>query len=285
MNNKTNIHFLTISAILLALPYTAQALPLLPVPLTLGDISGSYTLSSWDYNCQCYQSDYQTFTGPIAHSNTLPLGPVIGSFTVTTSPTPTINGTATLIGGVANVFGGEYPLQEGASMYTAMNYSFEITGPTATASVLVNAQGGMSITSLIPNTNATAAVTLQIYDVSNGPATVNEIHQVGPSSGSSDSFTIARDYTFSTNTLYHVDMMASLSGAVYGSNTLSLSAFIDPSFTIDGPNAGDYGIFFSDGFGPSPVPIPAALPLFTTGLGALGLLGWRRKQKSAALTA
>jgi hypothetical protein len=30
------------------------------------------------------------------------------------------------------------------------------------------------------------------------------------------------------------------------------------------------------------VPLPAALPLFATGLGALGLLGWRRKRKQAA---
>jgi hypothetical protein len=29
-------------------------------------------------------------------------------------------------------------------------------------------------------------------------------------------------------------------------------------------------------------PLPAALPLFGTGLGALGLLGWRRKRKSRA---
>ena len=29
-------------------------------------------------------------------------------------------------------------------------------------------------------------------------------------------------------------------------------------------------------------PIPAALPLFATGLGALGLLGWRRKRKAIA---
>jgi hypothetical protein len=27
-------------------------------------------------------------------------------------------------------------------------------------------------------------------------------------------------------------------------------------------------------------PLPAALPLFATGLGALGLLGWRRKRKA-----
>ena len=29
-------------------------------------------------------------------------------------------------------------------------------------------------------------------------------------------------------------------------------------------------------------PLPAALPLFATGLGALGPLGWRRKRKQAA---
>jgi hypothetical protein len=47
-----------------------------------------------------------------------------------------------------------------------------------------------------------------------------------------------------------------------------------------------------DGFGlasvtfdTAPTPLPAALPLFATGLGALGLLGWRRKRKAAASAA
>jgi hypothetical protein len=35
----------------------------------------------------------------------------------------------------------------------------------------------------------------------------------------------------------------------------------------------------------SQTPLPAALPLFGTGLGALGLLGWRRKRKAAAIAA
>jgi hypothetical protein len=36
---------------------------------------------------------------------------------------------------------------------------------------------------------------------------------------------------------------------------------------------------------PTPTPLPPALPLFATGLGALGLLGWRRKRKNAAAIA
>jgi hypothetical protein len=35
----------------------------------------------------------------------------------------------------------------------------------------------------------------------------------------------------------------------------------------------------------SATPLPAALPLFASGLGALGLLGWRRKRKNAAAIA
>jgi hypothetical protein len=36
---------------------------------------------------------------------------------------------------------------------------------------------------------------------------------------------------------------------------------------------------------PADTPLPAAFPLFATGLGGLGLLGWRRKRKSAAALA
>jgi len=32
----------------------------------------------------------------------------------------------------------------------------------------------------------------------------------------------------------------------------------------------------------TPAPLPAALPLFATGLGALGLFGWRRKRRNTA---
>jgi hypothetical protein len=55
--------------------------------------------------------------------------------------------------------------------------------------------------------------------------------------------------------------------------------YIDPNFA----DAGDYSIEVSPNIGNVPAtPLPAALPLFATGLGGLGLLGWRRKRKAAA---
>ena len=69
----------------------------------------------------------------------------------------------------------------------------------------------------------------------------------------------------------------------------TIDAFIDivPSFT---PTSGPLGTTFtftgvvSIDISVSPTPFPAALPLFATGLGALGLFGWRTKRKKAAAT-
>ena len=61
----------------------------------------------------------------------------------------------------------------------------------------------------------------------------------------------------------------------------------DPS-TDDGyDRLRDFGYALTPGtwtVSPTPtaaVPLPAALPLFATGLGVMGLLGWRRKRKTA----
>jgi uncharacterized protein (TIGR03118 family) len=65
-------------------------------------------------------------------------------------------------------------------------------------------------------------------------------------------------------------------------------------FGIGGNNGSPNTLYFTDGidgethglFGAiNPIPLPAALPLFATGLGVLSLLGWRRKRKNAAVIA
>ena len=71
------------------------------------------------------------------------------------------------------------------------------------------------------------------------------------------------------------------------SSLRTASGSIDPYFYIDPtfPDESLYSILTSDGVGNSaPItPAPAALPLFAGGLGALGLLGWRRKRKARTL--
>jgi hypothetical protein len=51
-----------------------------------------------------------------------------------------------------------------------------------------------------------------------------------------------------------------------------------PIYAFDAPVlVGDWEITLQ-----AATPLPATLPLFATGLGALGLFGWRRKRKNAA---
>ena len=64
-----------------------------------------------------------------------------------------------------------------------------------------------------------------------------------------------------------------------GSDVLSIAAYNNKSYYyVD-------DVSISGGTTPPTVPLPSALPLFATGLGALGLLGWRRKKRAAPLNA
>lgn len=69
-------------------------------------------------------------------------------------------------------------------------------------------------------------------------------------------------------------------------------AYADPYITIDPstPTGDAYLVFSSNVANALPpevgaTPLPAALPLFASGLGAMGIIGWCRKRKGAALAA
>jgi|HubBroStandDraft_6_1064221.scaffolds.fasta_scaffold712716_2 hypothetical protein len=59
-----------------------------------------------------------------------------------------------------------------------------------------------------------------------------------------------------------------------------LTEFIPPDVLFLGANFSGSGTFSV-----TPTPLPAALPLFATGLGALGLFGWRRKRTASGTLA
>ena len=61
--------------------------------------------------------------------------------------------------------------------------------------------------------------------------------------------------------------------------------FYSAAYTQNGGPGAQINASFNNSTVPPSVPLPAALPLFATGLGAMGLLGWRRKRKNAAAIA
>ena len=77
----------------------------------------------------------------------------------------------------------------------------------------------------------------------------------------------------------------------YESNVMPGGEWYCPNCTVTllsslGDQSLGYALLPTEGGGTLPaVPLPATLPLFATGLCALGLLGWRRKQKATALSA
>lgn len=91
-------------------------------------------------------------------------------------------------------------------------------------------------------------------------------------------FSLDQQYMLKANTVYEVTMFAT----VYAAYGRKGDAVIDPSFAA--PSG--YSVLTSAGIGNgAPVaatPIPAALPLFTSALGGLGLFGWRRKKARAS---
>jgi hypothetical protein len=78
-----------------------------------------------------------------------------------------------------------------------------------------------------------------------------------------------------------VFQLPSISGFVVGNSPISGCAPLEWCFGINTPGESNgVGLWT---YSLSATPLPAALPLFASGLGALGLLGWRRKRKAAAL--
>lgn len=87
--------------------------------------------------------------------------------------------------------------------------------------------------------------------------------------------------------LYTVNWTGTTSGSATSVFPLFPTPFLNPVGPDEGYFAGPwldttYSHLQLD-FGPASTPLPAALPLFASGLGAMGLLGWRRKRKNATV--
>ena len=100
-------------------------------------------------------------------------------------------------------------------------------------------------------------------------------------SSTTATFTLSNGFTTTANTNnattnFETQFLGFISTAPFDSITFSI-----PNIFIADQNT-NTSYVVADVVTASATPLPAALPLFATGLGALGLLGWRRKKKAQA---
>lgn len=213
----------------------------------------------------------------------------------------------------------------GASASAEIDYSFELLDPTPGAgpiSTLVDLilQTAVSADASDPYSSAEAIATFNIATTRN-PVVPSDIIQpvigtsrlvsiaggAGPDGfglycqshacSSPLDFSGTLKYELDPNVVYFVEIGVSATTGDsilpnVGSTVQSAEASLDPHIYID-PKVNIPGLTLAlsqdlenvVGSPAAATPLPAALPLFASGLGALGLLSWRRKKKAATIAA
>jgi hypothetical protein len=174
--------------------------------------------------------------------------------------------------------------------------------PTAagyTLQVTVNYGASLQSTngSNIGSANGTSMTLATAFDgVSGQTGLIQSFNKDFATSDSSQVFNLANFNPNDVNSFSSFSLLADISASPFSDGseavtfddpiTLTLldsNGDVIPNLFVESQN----GFFFdvTDGaatLGTSATPVPAALPLFATGLGGLGLLGWRRKRKARA---
>ena len=186
-----------------------------------------------------------------------------------------------------------------ASAQAHVAYYFQVDGPIDYTGnlfipLVITASGGVTSGAIFPS-RAELTLTTRYLD----PTVIGSACSATASSGcpsfdsTSPSFSINYAIGVAPNTLnrLNLDIFATVNPGAGGPTSDSASGYIDPIITFGtfplGVDPSLYSIEFSEGIsnGIASTPLPAALPLFASGLGALGFLGWRRRKKAAALAA
>jgi len=217
----------------------------------------------------------------------------LGTFTAN----PSANGTATAIltGGLdpslsvrLDVSSSGTPTGASANANPVVfQYQFVVHGAPGAVTLGFVTDGQISSGALGPDVGANGSATVAWSVTGAAFTTISNTLNCfsGPSlAACSNSFHNAGSASFNTEQIYTVSLGAQITAFMHPvvAESLTLQGMIDPLFTApDG-----YTIEFSAGLldgGPTngATPLPGALPLFATGLGALGVLGWRRKKKTA----
>lgn len=165
--------------------------------------------------------------------------------------------------------------------YTGNLFTTSVASPGANAGVFAgkDISGEFTIGSAL-GANFNGFIIPTQFSFTGGPLTINNL----------DSTNYSFDVqTSNTGAIIGWTILASISSSFFNitvatSNSSDLTSSLGPTTFMSASNGFSPGTW-SVSDPPSNTPLPAALPLFAGGLGALGLLGWRRKRKAAALAA
>jgi hypothetical protein len=148
--------------------------------------------------------------------------------------------------------------------------------PTGNGSAIPN-QNASDIASFFTNQGASVTTAEEVSGMSQSSLSGDSITETGTGA---DLFAI------------HFDSQELLFQFNYLVTSITISLSCPTSAKCDATNALSNIYAFDDGTFLSPptktvaaTPLPAALPLFASGLGAMGLFGWRRKRRNAATRA
>jgi PEP-CTERM motif len=222
-------------------------------------------------------SRFDSISGPASLSESL--GTVSGSLHAVNGPTPNIGLSATL-----NTTGAS---GDTATITEQTRYYFRISGPGNTVSVLINAAGAVGFNSVNPYDNTLLSTQFSVGPKLGGGLIVSNSQYLssvgGNAPSASDQFSIASNYTLSTNTIYEVILNTSIAAQASGpsSSGESVYATLDPTFSITDPQ---YSIALSDGFGngiAGGVPEPSTWAMMLLGFAGIGFMACRRNSRPA----
>lgn len=261
--DRAVVLFFALAALALLNPGPAKAVPILQADMPAAHYINSVTGSIVnDNNSTQFKGTAQPTTGlSVSGSGQGPSGPTL--FNVSTSndySIPQVSASALANAGAT------------ADAKSGLTYFVAFSGSDGTIPVNIQASGDVN------STGGRAFLQLTLEKVGNG----NVFVETFDITGGSQLLSLNHTYMLEANLLYRVIMDTEAFSLGSGG---AASVHLDPFFAAP---AG-YSVLTSDSIGnASPVaatPIPAALPLFASGLGVMGLLGWRRKRKTALAAA
>lgn|GEM_PF-3439074 len=211
---------------------------------------------------------------------------------ISTASAPNISVT----GNLSTIGGPNLGVSAGMTSNSLLSYQFQIAGPSGSVPVLIQAAGGVSISGEAPgalsdqSANVSFMVQNTAFSIVQDSASLDAYNGLTVYTGpTSQSFTENGTYSLQTGVIYTVTMDAEINGGIdgeRGGGEESLTAYLDPLFTIAAADPDDYSLVFSDGINNvADTPLPSSSALMLAGFAVLGWVGYRGSCKRSLIMA